>query len=265
MGRVHRPARSIGRGLAAVLALAALLILAGTAPRMFAVAQEATPDVTEPGDVPERDAQLIVVHASPDAGAVDLYVDGALLLPDVAFPAVTDPPLGLVAGEHRLQVVPAGGAPEDALIDETLGLDEGTTTLVSAVGPVAEIEAAVYQVDVSPVAAGQARLRVVHNSADAGPVDVALADGDVLAAGVGFPDAGEYVEVGAGTYDVEVRSAGGERQLLPLPGLAFDEGGVYELVAAGNLADNTFGVIVVSLLAGTPERVARPAHIHQGS
>ncbi len=262
----QRAARSLGRSLSRALALTTLLlILAGAAPGPIGIAQEATPDVTEPGDVPEQDALLIVVHAAPDAGPVDLYVDGALVLAGVAFGTPTDPPLGLVAGEHRFQVVPAGGAPEDAVIDETLGLDEGTTTLLSAVGPVAEIEAAVYEVDVSPVAPGQARLRVVQNATDAGPIDVAVAGGDVLVAGVGFPDASEYVEVEAGAYDVEVRGAGGDSVLLPLPGLEFAEGGVYELVAAGNLADNTFGVVVVSVLAGTPERVARPTHIHQGS
>ena len=48
-------------------------------------------------------AKVRVVHASPDAPAVDVYVDGAKALSNVTFFTASDY-LSLPAGEHRFQV-----------------------------------------------------------------------------------------------------------------------------------------------------------------
>jgi len=52
-------------------------------------------------------AMVRVIHASPDAPAVDVYVDGNAVLTNVAFPAISNY-LELPAGPHSVAVAPAG-------------------------------------------------------------------------------------------------------------------------------------------------------------
>ena len=56
----------------------------------------------------EANAYVRVLHASPDAPAVEVFVDGAEAVRPV-FPKVT-PFLAVPAGSHHLQVFPAGAA-----------------------------------------------------------------------------------------------------------------------------------------------------------
>lgn len=60
-------------------------------------------------------ANVRVAHLSPDAPAVDVYVDGAAVLEDVPFGAVSDY-LELPAGSHTIEVAPAGQGAESAVL-----------------------------------------------------------------------------------------------------------------------------------------------------
>lgn len=224
--------------MAAVLIAGLMLTLAGT---WRAAAQEATP--TAAGE-----ALVRVVHASPDAPAVDVYVDGALAFTGLSFGAATDA-VPLPAGDHQVQVTPSGGAPADAVIDATLTLEAGATYQVAATGLLAEIAAQVYEVDRNPLGTGQARVRLVHASPDAPAVDVALAGGDVLIEETSFPAASDYLEVEAGVYDLEVRPTGSTDVALLLEGVEFAAGFVYDLVAIGQVADGTLSALPLSIAA----------------
>ena len=78
-----------------------------------------------------------VVHASPDAPAVDVWVDGKAALTNVPFKAISDY-LALSAGDHKVQVVPTGKT-EPAVISATLKLDPDKDYTVVAVGKLAQI------------------------------------------------------------------------------------------------------------------------------
>lgn len=67
----------------------------------------------------EGDTCVSVVHASPDAPLVDIYVDGQQVLTCLAF-GWWSGWLALPAGEHQIQVTATGAALETAVIDATL-------------------------------------------------------------------------------------------------------------------------------------------------
>ncbi len=225
-------------GVSSVL-IALLIIALGGTGRI--AAQEATPPAA-------NEALVRVVHTSPDAPPVDVYVNGTLAFTALAFGAASDA-VPLPAGDHQVQVTPSGGAPADAVIDATLTLEAGTTYQVAATGLLAEIEAQVYEVDRNPLGTGQARVRVVHASPDAPAVDIALAGGDVLIAETSFPEASDYIEVEAGVYDLEVRPAGTTDVALPLAGVEFAAGFVYDVFAVGQVADGTLSALPLSIAA----------------
>lgn len=153
----------------------------------------------------QNEAFVRVVHASPDAPNVDVWVDGTAVLTDVPFTAVSDY-LSLPAGTYTIQVTATGTT--DPVIDADLTFEAGEAYTIAAIGPLAEISATVLTDDRAP-AADQARLRVFHASPSApASVDVAVTDGPVLVAGLAYPEATDYLSVEPGTYPLDIRAAG---------------------------------------------------------
>src|SRR5690349_6229389 len=88
-------------------------------------------------------ARVRVVHASPDAPAVDVFVDGKAVLTNVGFTAVSDY-LMVPAGPHKLAVAPSGKGEDAAVIAANPTLEAGKAYTVAAVGLVSAIKAQVY-------------------------------------------------------------------------------------------------------------------------
>jgi hypothetical protein len=199
----------------------------------------------------DGDACVNVVHASPDAPAVDVYVDGQLALSNLAFGAFSGW-VPVPAGEHRIQVTATGAAIDTAVIDATVTLESGVAYQVAATGLLANITPQIFETDLSELSADTARVRVIHASPDAPAVDVAVTGGDVLISGLAFPSASDALEVPAGAYDLEVRPAGTTDVALALPGVQLDAGMVYDVFAIGQVGDGTLTVLVVPSMAATP-------------
>lgn len=172
-----------------------------------------------------------VVHASPDAPAVDVWVNGNVAFSNAPFKGITDY-ASLAPGTYKVQVVPTG-ATEPVVIDADLDLAADTDYTVVAVGELADIEPLVLVDNNGAPAAGKAHVRFVHASPDAPAVDIAVAGGPVLFADIPFKGVGDYLPVDAGTYDLEVRLAGTDTVALSVPGVMLDEGTVYTIFAMG--------------------------------
>jgi LPXTG-motif cell wall-anchored protein len=179
-----------------------------------------------------HEARVRVVHASPDAPAVDVWVNGAVAFSNAPFMGITDY-AELEPGSYSVQVSPTG-ATEPIVIDATLDLATQTDYTVVAVGELANIEPLVLIDNNSAPAAGKAHVRFVHASPDAPAVDIAVANGGpVLFANIPFKGIGDYLPVDAGTYDLEARLAGTDTVALSVPGVALEEGTVYTIFAMG--------------------------------
>jgi hypothetical protein len=145
-------------------------------------------------------AMVRVAHFSPDAPAVDVYVDGDKVLSGVRYPTVSKY-LELPAGSHDLAVRPARAA--------------------ASSDPVIKATAAV-----------KAKVRVIHAASEVPAVDVAVKGGPTLFEGAKFPSATDYAEVAAGTYPVQVKAASGGDVLLEAS-LPVKAGTIYSVSAIG--------------------------------
>jgi hypothetical protein len=189
--------RSIRRLIGALAAVALVGAMAGTA---------AAADT----------AWVRVVHASPDAPNVDVWVDGSKVLTDVPYTAVSDY-LELPAGDHAIQVVETGTT-SPAVIDATLTFEAGKAYTVAATGKLGDSTfAPVVLTDDLVTVDGMSKLRVFHASPAApASVDVAVSGGPVLVSGLNYPEATGYLTVDPGTYDLEIRAAGDTAAALTL-------------------------------------------------
>lgn len=181
-------------------------------------------------------AQVRVIHASPDAPAVDIYVDGARALANVPFKAVSSY-LNVPAGDRRVEVRAAGSAATSAaVIDATITPQAGRAYTVMATGALSHIAPLVIMDNLSAPAIGKGKIRVIHASPDAPAVDIALRGGAVVVPNLSFRDASPYLELDAGVYDLEIRPAGTTTVAVSLPGIRVEAGKVASAIAVGFLS-----------------------------
>jgi hypothetical protein len=190
-------------------------------------------------------AQVRVAHLAPDAPNVDVYVNGDPVLTDVPYTTVSDY-LSLPAGTQQVTVY-ATGDTTSPVIDTPVQLAAGGAYTVAAVGLVADdsLTAQVYQDDLRDPASGNAKVRVVHASPDAGPVDVIPRGGQALVEGLTFPEASPYAEVPAGSYTLDVNAAGTKKTALTVPDASLASGGVYSAFAVGTTFADSLNVLLV--------------------
>lgn len=178
-------------------------------------------------------ARLRVVHASPDAPAVDVCADGAVAFSNAPFPAATAY-AGVPAATYAVRVVPAGaGCSTAGVINAQLPLTSGTDTTVVAVNTLSSIEPLVLVDNNTPPASGKSKVRFVHTSPDAPTVDITLPDGTTLFNDISFKENGGYIEVPAGSYALQVRDQTGSTVVLPVGPITLAAGKIYSVFAVG--------------------------------
>jgi hypothetical protein len=199
-----------------------------------------------PVSAAEGDAHVRVLHGSPDAPSVDVYVN------DTKVDALS----GLEFGDLSAYVAVPGGtyaikvcATADATVCPidvaALDIADDTQYTIAATNALASIEAQVLVDDPSPVA-GKAQARVVHFSADTPAVDVLTQDGSAkVVENLAYPDATDYLTLDPGSYDLKV-CANADNTVCPLDPGALDlaSGTSYSVFAIGSLEGDTLTAAV---------------------
>lgn len=188
-------------------------------------------------DDPVPQANVMVVHASPNAPAVDVRVNNNVAKANLAYPTNTGY-LAVNSGSTNLKVSPTGTT--TYVIDANVTLEAGKNYSVFAIDSVSKIKAAVIGDDLTAPAAGKAHVRFFHLSANAPAVDIAVTGGPVVFGNRTFNDQGTnnrtaFTPLDAGTYNLEVRVAGTNTVVLSLPNIALQSGKIYTVFAKGFL------------------------------
>lgn len=161
-----------------------------------------------------KEFNLQVLHASPDAPAVSVLVDGDVVLTDFDYKDGSGY-VRLDEGTYSIQVngiLPGGEVPVIGPVDLTF--DRNMTYTIAAVNDVAAIEPVLIEQSSENVSAGAARVFVLHAAADAPTVDVFVtAPGADLGASApvgtfSFKETIGPAEVPAGDYQIRVTASG---------------------------------------------------------
>lgn len=235
---------SVGRSMviAVILAAMAALLVFGNA-----------------GAQAPANGRVRVMHASPDAPAVDIFVDGQKAVTALAFPKDTGY-VSLSAGSHNVKVFvsPSTGTGAPAL-EANLQVAAGKDYTVLAVGQLSNSTLGLLPLEDNNAApaAGKAHVRLIHASPDAPAVDVTVAGtATKVFSNVAFKGVGTYTPVAAGSYDLEVRTAS-DSKVVKTVSLALADRNVYTAVAVG-LAGNGSLQVVALADAKAPVTVSAP-------
>ncbi len=154
-----------------------------------------------------NNASIRVVHASPDAPAVDVYVDDKRTLSSLSFRRVTGY-LSLPAGKHTVKVYPTSakgtGTP---VAQQDVELNGGWDYTLAATGRASAVQVRVFSDNLNLPGARKTNLRVYHLSPNAPATNLAVKGGEVLARNVAYGNATDYLQLDTKSYQVEVQSA----------------------------------------------------------
>ena len=193
------------------------------------------------------DAMVRVLHASPDAPAVDVYVDGNKVgapLEGLEFGDLSTY-VSLPAGTYDLKVCATADETVCPIVADDVALTAGSRYTIAATNVLASIEAQIITDEPAPVA-GKAKVRVVHFSADTPAVDVLTQDGAAtVVENLAYPDATGYLALDPGSYDLKV-CANADNTVCPLdPGaLDLQAGRAYSVFAVGSLEGDSLTAVV---------------------
>lgn len=189
-----------------------------------------------------------VIHASPDIGTADVFVDGALLLSSFQFGAVTDyaavPP-----GAHKVQIALVSKGINSAVLTQTLQVAPGVAYTVAATGTQSTNLALKVYIDNNRLTPNTSRLRVYQLSPDAGALNVTTPQKSLIK-GVPYEIASNYLSVSPGDYHFTVTSPSSNTSRSI--DATLDANKITSLFAVGLVAGNPQFAVVSAQVDGVP-------------
>ena len=176
-----------------------------------------------------------VLHASPDAPPVDVYVNNRKVISSLPFKNLSGY-LPLRPGRYNIKVYPAGKT-SNPVINQNVRVVAGSVITLAAINKVKNIELYPIMDGLKQPRSKKPFVRFAHLSPNAPAVDIRLEDGTLLFRNADYQDVTRYLEVEPGTYTLEVFLAGTKRKVLTVPNVVLQPGLMYTVYAVGLVND----------------------------
>lgn len=207
-------------------------------PLFILIALSFVPVLAQTTEVPTLHVR--VAHFSPDAPAVDVYLNGAKsAIQGLTYPKVSEW-VEIPARSYQIAAVPTGTR-SAAIGPLTLDLPADAWLTIAAVGSATNstLKATVITEDYTPISDGQARVTLFHAIEGAPPVDVFADDAQVVnllafPGKLGSNDGATTFDVDSGLYSLKVVPSGEAfRTLLEVPSTILVTKNNYFIAAVG--------------------------------
>jgi hypothetical protein len=193
-------------------------------------------------------AFIRIIHASPDAGTVDVFVDGKKTLSNFQFGTVT-PYTPIPAGNNSIQIALIGQGPNAAILTQSISVSAGVSYTVAALGTKSTGYSLQVFTDNNQVPWNQARLRVYHLSPGMGSASV-TSNGNTIINGLVYKQASPYVTDPAGTYTFNISIEPTSK--IDTVSATLKAGMVTSIFAVGMVNSNPRLTFVLIQVPGTP-------------
>lgn len=198
---------------------------------------------------------LRVAHFSPDAPAIDVYVNGEIAIKGLAYPEASEW-VALLEDHYEIAVTPAGEGIESAIFGPSIfNLVRQTWITVAAVGS-ADNHTLAYSIlfeNYGVLPDDGARISVFH-AIEGGPYIDVISNGNSLISGLAYPGTqgrndGFFIRnIEAGTIDLEVAPTRNPlHPIIEAPNTMFSAGVNYLIAAVGTPDDPALTIIATDL------------------
>jgi len=176
-----------------------------------------------------------VLHASPNAPAVDIYANDDLIVENLSFKEIS-PYLSVPPATYNIRVYPAG-TKNDPVIDTDVYIPPNSVFNVAAIGTLPNIS--LYPIPEPSIVqeSGNACVRFVHLSPDAPAVDIQLGDGTIAFNDVSYKGISNYICLPPDTYTFKVVPTGSNDIVLTVPDVALSGNIYYTIYALGLIGE----------------------------
>lgn len=196
-----------------------------------------------------------LLHASPDAPAVDIYANENLIARNLAYKGFTEY-FPVPAGSYNIRVLPTGQT-ANPILSTNISIPAGSIFTVAAVGSAANLGILPVSDRLLPMSPGKARVKFVHISPNAPSVDITLPDGTKLFSDVEFKEATSYITVDPGLYTLQARPTGTNQVVLNVPNVRIKPNRFYTVYAVGLTGGNPPLQVLIALDGNTYINPAR--------
>ncbi|GCE30185.1 cell wall anchor [Dictyobacter alpinus] len=159
----------------------------------------------------ESGAYIRIIHASPDIGIVDVFVDEKKLLSNFQFATVTDY-IPIPAGSHKVQLALIGKGINAAIVTQSLEVKSGTSYTVATLGVKQSGFSFTVFADNNSIVDNGTKLRVYHLSPGTGTSEVQTPEQTIVNA-ISYQQASTYTTLASGTYDFKLSADTGKEIL----------------------------------------------------
>lgn len=177
------------------------------------------------------DSYIRVFHASPDAPAVDVYINGKPEIRGLKYKSFSDY-IALKPGPYNVQVF-AAGTTTNPVISTRIEMPASRIFTAAAIGKLANISLYLIPDPRTPRKPGRAMLRFVHLSPDAPPVNLAIANGKTLFSNIPYKGITDYTTLMPGKYNFELNLAQNGKRVLWVPNIRIMPHRNYSIYAVG--------------------------------
>lgn len=181
---------------------------------------------------PPTNSYLRAFHASPNAPAVDVYINNRLTLRNLAYRQFSEY-LPIEGGTYNIKLFPAG-TKQSPVVSQTIFVPGRSIVTAAAIGKVDNLSLLPIEDKTNiPLIPGKCLVRFVHLSPDAPPVDLTDSTGKVIFKNVKYSQVEEYVPFNPGAHSIQLRLSGTENIILRVPRIVLRPRRYYTIYAVG--------------------------------
>ncbi len=173
-----------------------------------------------------------VVHGVSGAPAVDVYINGSLAIPSLAFGDFTQH-IAVPAGSYDVSIRAAGS--DKDLVTATLPVTAGEAATAAALGTADKLSVNVFKDNISGITADKATLSIANGIPGTSTLTANLEDGTSLANNLAFATAADAVSIAPAKTAIKVLVGDSSvNQTVDVPVESFYGGVYYNLLAVSD-------------------------------
>ena len=179
----------------------------------------------------QNNSNIRVLHASPNAPAVDVYANDNIIVKNLPYKEVSSY-IPVPSGNYNIKVYPTG-TKSNPVIDTNVYIPEKSFYTIAAIGELPDISLYPIQEPVSANKSNMACVRFIHLSPNAPAVDVKLPDNSIVFNNVPYKGIANFTCVPPGTYTFKVTPTRTDDVVLTVPDVMLHPNTFYTIYAVG--------------------------------